>query len=206
MANLDLWSNHSIQQFLAWIYGETALGDAGYDGILGVPGDNSCCRTLIRKFEEENALTVDGGLWGWECQQRACLRLTQAISLTDHFSSAEFGCRIAISEDDTPSLHSINCMHYPEVLNHTALRCLERTRQAIGSAIQITSGVRCPDYNASLSGSSSTSRHLLGRAFDCNTLGACSYEDLLEIGLQNGFTYGYVGDGFTHLQYDGSGY
>lgn len=206
MAHIDLWSNISIQQFLAWLYGESALGNAGYDGDLGEPGSDSCCRILIRRFEAENSLAVDGGIWGWECQKKACERLTDGIQLTEHFNSRELGCGIAVSDTDDPAVHSSNCLHFPEMINHTALRCLERTRQALGSGIQVTSGVRCPDYNASLSGSSSESRHMHGRAFDCNAMGVCSYEELLRLGLQNGFTYGYVGSGYVHLQYDGEGY
>ena len=206
MATIELYSNISIQQALAWLYGEEALGPCGYDGDLGEPGSDSYCRQLIRRFESEYGLAVDGGVWGWDCQRKMAEVLTNGVQLTPHFNSAELGCGIAISDNDDPAIHSGNCLHFPEMINHTALNCLEATRQDLGSGIQVTSGVRCPDYNASLSGSSSESYHMAGRAFDCNPMGACSYEALLEIGLRNGFTWGYVGDGYVHLQYTGAEY
>ena len=57
------------------------------------------------------------------------------------------------------------CTGYPAVVNLQLLKNLDAIREKYGS-IQITSGLRCKAYNSKLSGSSSTSRHMKGKAAD----------------------------------------
>lgn len=61
------------------------------------------------------------------------------------------------------------CTGYPEVLDKYLLIYLQELRDKYGS-ITITSGLRCKLYNNSLDGSSSTSAHMDGKAFDIKKL------------------------------------
>ena len=67
-----------------------------------------------------------------------------------------------------PTEFRCNCGHctgYPAVIDKQLLKNLDSLRKQYG-AIQITSGVRCKWKNSRLSGSSSTSRHMKGKAAD----------------------------------------
>lgn len=57
------------------------------------------------------------------------------------------------------------CTGYPAVLSSQLLKNVQAVRTKFG-ATTITSGLRCTRYNKSLSGSSSTSKHLKGKALD----------------------------------------
>lgn len=57
------------------------------------------------------------------------------------------------------------CTGYPALLDFDLLKNLQSLRDKFGK-ITITSGLRCKKHNAKLFGSSSTSRHLSGRAVD----------------------------------------
>lgn len=195
---MTLWSDIAIQQFLTVIGKD--LGPSGIDGELGDKGSDSYSRRAIASFEGDCGLDRDK-IWGEQCQRKAKEILTNGIQLTANFNSSELGCGIAVS-DDPNAPHDDDCMNWPDMINLTAISYLQATRDRIGP-IQVTSGVRCITYNDWLSGSSSESKHMAGRAFDCNAMGAVDYETLLQIGLECGFTWGYVGNGYVHLQYDG---
>ena len=70
-----------------------------------------------------------------------------------YFKLSEFRCNCG------------KCTGYPAVLDRQLLLNIEDLRKKNGS-IQITSGLRCKYKNNSLSGSSSTSRHMSGKAVD----------------------------------------
>ena len=57
------------------------------------------------------------------------------------------------------------CTGYPVVLSTRLLKNLQSVRNKYGSTT-ITSGMRCKKYNNSLVGSSTTSRHMKGKALD----------------------------------------
>jgi len=57
------------------------------------------------------------------------------------------------------------CTGYPVELNTQLLKNLQDVRDKFG-ATTVTSGMRCKKHNASLAGSSSTSRHTSGKAVD----------------------------------------
>lgn len=197
---MKLFSDIAIQQFLSAI-GED-LGPCGIDGDLGEIGADTYSRRAIDNWNEKNGMARDGGAWGEGCQRAAERALTAGVQLTPNFSSSELGCGIAVSDDpDAP--HDPECYHWPDMINLTAVRLLQVVRNTIGSPIQVTSGVRCETYNNSLSGSSTESAHMKGRAFDFNAMGVVSYEELKEIAYNAGFTYAYVGNGYVHAQYDG---
>lgn len=60
------------------------------------------------------------------------------------------------------------CTGYPVELNIQLLKNLQAVRDKFGSTT-ITSGMRCKKHNASLIGSSSTSKHKSGKAVDIKT-------------------------------------
>lgn len=64
------------------------------------------------------------------------------------------------------------CTGYPVVYNEYALIYLQDVRDEYGST-NVTSPMRCKTYNNSLKGSSKTSRHLDGKAFDIYNAKAC---------------------------------
>ena len=70
-----------------------------------------------------------------------------------YFKLSEFRCNCG------------KCTGYPAVMNRQLLLNIEDLRKKNGS-ITITSGLRCKYKNSSLSGSSSTSRHMSGKAVD----------------------------------------
>lgn len=78
----------------------------------------------------------------------------RAKKYTKNFNLKEFKC-----ECDG------DCTGYPVKLNIQLLKNLQKVRDKFG-AVTITSGLRCETYNNSLSGSSTTSRHMKGKALD----------------------------------------
>lgn len=56
--------------------------------------------------------------------------------------------------------------HHPELVDNQAAVFLDGLREAFGSALTLTSDARTHEENAAARGSSPTSLHLLGRAFD----------------------------------------
>lgn len=75
---------------------------------------------------------------------------------TDNFKLEEFKCECG----------GRYCTGYPVVLNAQLLMNLQDVRDKYDQPITITSGLRCTGYNNSLVGSSSTSRHMKGKALD----------------------------------------
>jgi hypothetical protein len=59
---------------------------------------------------------------------------------------------------------------HPELVDDSAAIWLDDIRQHFGAPLTLTSDARIPEENAVASGSSSTSLHLLGRAFDLRWL------------------------------------
>ena len=58
------------------------------------------------------------------------------------------------------------CTGYPAILDVQLLKNIQTVRDYYKQAITITSGMRCKPYNNSLVGSSTTSRHMSGKALD----------------------------------------
>lgn len=57
------------------------------------------------------------------------------------------------------------CTGYPAILDKNLIKNIQKWRDSYGS-ITITSGLRCKVYNSKCVGSSSTSRHMKGKALD----------------------------------------
>lgn len=72
------------------------------------------------------------------------------------------------------------CSGYPAVLSKNLLVNLQTLRNEIGP-MNVTSGLRCTEYNATLPGSSSTSGHLKGLATDFYGKGTDTVEERDEV-------------------------
>lgn len=75
---------------------------------------------------------------------------------TSNFSLEEFKCECG----------GKYCTGYPAYLNISLLENIQKVRDKYKKPVTITSGLRCKGYNNSLGGSSSNSRHMLGKALD----------------------------------------
>ena len=71
--------------------------------------------------------------------------------LSEHFTKQEFECKCGCGFCEVDSRLLVG---------------LEHLRQIINAPIHVNSGCRCKAHNASLSGSSPNSQHMLGRAAD----------------------------------------
>lgn len=91
--------------------------------------------------------------------------------MTPHFSDAELTCKCG-------------CGMLPQ---QTAVDRLELLRGSCGFPFPVTSGARCPTYNASVSSTGEDGPHTTGRAFDI----AVSHEQayiLVKRALEVGYT------------------
>lgn len=96
----------------------------------------------------------DGGIYGKDTD--ILLRNAYAVKLyCKNFKLTEFKCGCG----------GRYCTGYPVRLNVQLLKNIQSIRSKYG-ATTITSGMRCKPYNNSLEGSSSTSRHMKGKAID----------------------------------------
>lgn len=112
---------------------------------------------------------------------------------TDNFSLKEFKC----------GCNGKYCTGYPVELDPQLLVNLQKIRDAYGPTT-ITSGLRCQRYNASLVGSSVTSRHLKGKAVDLKnstTYGVTGRKALMDKwrSLCGGYTYANINGSHPHM-------
>ena len=84
--------------------------------------------------------------------------------LSEHFSRSEFACRCGCGFDAVS----------PELIH-----LLESIREEYGKPMRITSGCRCPDYNASVGGVSN-SAHTRGSAADIAVNGGLDRRKLVD--------------------------
>ncbi len=106
-----------------------------------------------------------------------------------NFSEAEFVCRCGCGRAD---------------MKDRFIDTLQQARQAYGRSMVITSGFRCPDYNARISSTGRTGPHTTGRAADIKVsgknvfylLGIAYAMDLRGIGLKQ---HGPMAGRFMHL-------
>jgi len=75
--------------------------------------------------------------------------------LSPHFRRAEFAC---------------SCQCGFDTIDHATLEILEAVRVAFDAPVIVTSGARCPEYNAKVGGVPD-SQHVLGRAADIQVKG-----------------------------------
>ena len=77
------------------------------------------------------------------------------MKLSVHFARREFACACGCGFD---------------TIDHATLEILEAVRSHFGQPVIVTSGARCPEYNARVGGASN-SQHLYGRAADIQVRG-----------------------------------
>lgn len=73
-----------------------------------------------------------------------------------HFTLEEFRCHCG----------GKYCTGFPEYISVSLLKQLEKVRAKMGGPINITSGLRCKEWNKRQSGSATQSRHMTGKAVD----------------------------------------
>lgn len=146
---------------------QTYLKELGYykgkvDGIEGAQTKAAYLRLQKDYFEREKDID---GLYG----KNTDILLKNAYKVHKYcknFKLSEFRCG-CINKG-----HNY-CTGYPVELNTHLLKYLQEIRNNNG-AVTITSGLRCQRYNNKLSGSSSTSKHMSGKAIDFNNKKVCA--------------------------------
>jgi uncharacterized protein YcbK (DUF882 family) len=103
--------------------------------------------------------------------------------LSAHFSRSEFACKHCGQVSVSPLLIDV----------------LEDIRAFAGIPLVITSGYRCPEHNAAVSGGSTTGAHITGEAADIFVSGSLDRFKLLEaIVMCQVRRYG-IGADFVHV-------
>lgn len=87
---------------------------------------------------------------------------TQDFKLTPHFSFYE------LTQTSNAGLQELNRQRALEIKDklHELATLMEVVRGELGHSVEVHSGFRCPELNASTIGSSSKSQHMLGEAMD----------------------------------------
>lgn len=106
------------------------------------------------------------------------------MKLSEHFNRSEFKCNCGLCDYDT--------------VDSELIEVLEDVREHFNAPVTITSGNRCPDYNAHVGGSKN-SWHVRGRAADIQVAGVMpqvvqnyllvKYPDQYGIGSYSSFTH-----------------
>lgn len=114
----------------------------------------------IKKFQKANALEADGiaGVKTWTLLNKEPKDPWDDIK---YFKREEFRCGCG----------GRYCNGFPVEPNMKLVRIFDQLREEEGKPINITSGIRCEEYNASLDGSSPISAHMDGDAGDFNIYG-----------------------------------
>lgn len=103
------------------------------------------------------------------------------------------------TRDELKCPHCGECHMKPEFLVR-----IDTLRERFGKPLIVSSGYRCPEYNAMISHTGTTGPHTTGQAVDIVISGRDAY-DLLSLALQMGFTgiginqKGDYGKRFIHL-------
>ena len=87
-------------------------------------------------------------------------------------------------ETDPKLACSCGCGLLPQ---QDALERLQRVRDRVGFPLRISSGARCPEYNAKVSSTGRTGPHTTGRAFDVAVSGAQAVA-FVHAAIEEGFT------------------
>jgi len=107
---------------------------------------------------------------------------------TEHFSDEELCCK-----------HCGKCH-----MDTDFLETLEEIREACGFPLYVTSGYRCPEYNAIVSNTGPTGPHTTGKAVDIMISGVNAYR-LVSVALYHGMRgigvkqKGHYGSRFIHI-------
>ena len=181
---------------------QEALVAAGYDPgpIDGI--DGPLTRAAIAAFQADRGLAADGlvGPLTHAALFRGAALVAEVDSgaaastavdgqLTAHFNREEFRCCCA----------GRYCTGFPAEMNGELLARLETVRVALGAAVIVTSGVRCPVRNREVGGIAN-SRHLSGDAVDCYAPDFSVFELAAAAERQGLGVIIYEEQGFCHLE------
>lgn len=117
----------------------------------------------------------------------------QYPQITKHFNAHEFRCKCAAKGLDADN----TWCHGQEWIDERLVILLETLRQRLQRPIYVTSGCRCPSYNASVGGAPK-SQHMRGKASDIQVAGMTPYElaqEAIKVGFPSVATY----ETFVHV-------
>ena len=168
--------------------------NAVVDGIWGVQSEMA-----TRKFQQDFMEQSDG-IFGNETEARIRQVIAENATVPEkeaktngfwneiqYFTRSEFACRCG------------KCGGFPAEPEDKLLMLAERVREHFGSAVLVSSGVRCQSHNAAVGGVSN-SRHLTGKAMDFRVVGNTADRVLAFVRLQPELRYAYAIDGtYVHM-------
>ena len=152
-----------------------------YNGTIdGIWGPQS--RKAEQQFQAEHG--TDADLLDVICRSKAA-DWWQEIA---NFRKNEFACKCGRY-----------CDGYPAEMDPTLVRVADRVRRHFGTAVIVSSGLRCARHNANVGGVSN-SRHLIGKAMDFCVTGKNAAAVLEYVQQQPEIRYAYAIDGrYVHM-------
>ena len=182
------------------------------DGRLGAEGMETI--NAVKSFQRDRGISEDGIVGPitfalmFNAQEEAPHPSTPTVipmpvatgdphaQLTEHFNKWEFACECAF--EGGPGY----CDGFPTEISLNLVNALERVRQRVNFALNISSGVRCPQLNAEVGGVPD-SQHMLGLAADVTVHSAngLSVDEFAYICEEEGMkTIRYYDLSFVHCQ------
>lgn len=172
------------------------LGYLGYYTIAvdGIWGTGSIQAT--KDFQRDYGLDVDG-IWGPKTEARIKEVIAadekpeqEAVdwSRIQYFRPAEFACKCGSYCDGSPA-----------EMKQRLLNVAERVRKHFGSAVIVSSGLRCETHNCNVGGVKN-SRHLCGKAMDFRVRGQNADAVLAYVQAQPEIRYAYqIDELYVHM-------
>lgn len=100
-------------------------------------------------------------------------------------------------------IHEFQCPCCEKVkMDATFLAMIDQAREIADVPFSINSGYRCEHRNRQISGSSSSSSHMIGKAADIRAMTSAVRFAIVDAAIQTGFTRIGVADTFVHLDND----
>lgn len=144
---MALLSTATRQKYLK----ELGFYTGNVDGIAGAKTKAAYLALQKKYFTRQKDID---GLYGKNTD--ILLRNAYKCSKLDHFKLTEFKCKCG----------GKFCTGFPTELDSDLLNNLEKVRAMYRTPVTIKSGMRCVEWNRRQAGSSSTSRHMSGKAAD----------------------------------------
>lgn len=151
--------------------------------VGNIDGDwGTLSKTATKAFQKDFGLTADG-ICGSDTEKAlkhtVCYGIAKKVESTSTTNKSGFWVEIKHFTRDEFRCPCGKCGGFPVEPKEALVRIVDEMRGAFGKAIIIVppdghsggSGVRCQKYNDSLSGSSTNSRHVQGKAVDFSAPG-----------------------------------